>query len=87
MDHPKRKQKYDYMMLFITILIAMFGVLCDLCSSARTVRIAFVAVVTNSIPSTGVPLPFISYGGTASAIMMAEMGLVLGVSAQTKMDY
>ena len=44
-----------------------------------------IAVVTNSIPSTGVPLPFISYGGTASAIMMAEMGLVLGVSRQVKL--
>ncbi len=43
-----------------------------------------IAVVTNTIPSTGVPLPFISYGGTASAIMMAEMGLVLGVSRQVK---
>ncbi|MBO5483730.1 MAG: FtsW/RodA/SpoVE family cell cycle protein [Lachnospiraceae bacterium] len=44
-----------------------------------------IAVVTNSIPSTGVPLPLISYGGTASAIMMAEMGLVLGVSNQVKL--
>ncbi len=44
-----------------------------------------IAVVTNTIPSTGVPLPFISYGGTASAIMMAEMGLVLGVSRQIKL--
>lgn len=39
-----------------------------------------VAVVTNSIPSTGIPLPFISYGGTSITIMLAEMGLVLGVS-------
>ncbi len=43
-----------------------------------------VAVVTNSIPSTGVPLPFISYGGTSEMIMMAEMGFVLGVSRQIK---
>lgn len=41
-----------------------------------------VAVVTNSIPSTGIPLPLISYGGTSAMIMMAEMGLVLGVSNQ-----
>lgn len=41
-----------------------------------------VAVVTNSIPSTGIPLPFISYGGTSEMIMMTEMGLVLGVSRQ-----
>lgn len=43
-----------------------------------------VAVVTNSIPSTGIPLPFISYGGTSEMIMMTEMGLVLGVSRQIK---
>ena len=39
-----------------------------------------IAVVTNSIPNTGVILPFISYGGTSFAFLMAEMGLVLGVS-------
>lgn len=43
-----------------------------------------VAVVTNSIPSTGIPLPFISYGGTSAMIMMAEMGIVLGVSKREK---
>ena len=39
-----------------------------------------IAVVTNSIPSTGIPLPFISYGGTSVSILLAEMGLVLSVS-------
>ncbi|MCR5797800.1 MAG: putative lipid II flippase FtsW [Eubacterium sp.] len=39
-----------------------------------------VAVVTNSMPSTGVPLPFISYGGTSVSILMAEIGIVLGIS-------
>lgn len=43
-----------------------------------------IAVVTNSIPSTGIPLPFISYGGTSEIIMLAEMGLVLGVSRQIR---
>lgn len=43
-----------------------------------------IAVVTNSIPSTGIPLPFISYGGTSVMILMAEMGLVLGISARSK---
>ena len=41
-----------------------------------------IAVVTNVIPNTGVSLPFISYGGTSVIILMAEMGLVLGVSNQ-----
>ncbi len=39
-----------------------------------------VAVVTSSIPVTGMPLPFFSYGGTALAITMAEMGVILNIS-------
>lgn len=39
-----------------------------------------IAVVTNTIPNTGVTLPFISYGGTSTLFLMAEMGLVLSVS-------
>lgn len=41
-----------------------------------------IAVVTNAVPSTGVPLPFISYGGTSVSILMAEIGIVLSVSNQ-----
>lgn len=39
-----------------------------------------IGVVTNTIPNTGIPLPFISYGGTALCILLIEMGLVLSVS-------
>ena len=39
-----------------------------------------IAVVTNSIPNTGITLPFISYGGTAVVFLLLEMGLVLSVS-------
>ena len=39
-----------------------------------------VAIVTNVIPNTGVPLPFISYGGTSMVFLLAEMGIALGVS-------
>ena len=40
-----------------------------------------IAVVTNSIPNTGITLPFISYGGTSIVFLMIEMGLVLNVSS------
>lgn len=43
-----------------------------------------VAVVTNSIPNTGIPLPLISYGGTSEMIIMVEIGMVLSVSRQIK---
>lgn len=45
-----------------------------------------VAVVTNFIPNTGVTLPFISYGGTSVAFLMMEMGMVLSVSNQIKLE-
>lgn len=41
-----------------------------------------IAVVTNLIPTTGISLPFFSYGGTALMIQLAEMGMVLSVSRQ-----
>jgi len=39
-----------------------------------------VGVVTNTIPNTGIPLPFISYGGTSIAVMMTAMGILLNIS-------
>ena len=39
-----------------------------------------IAVVTNTIPNTGITLPFISYGGTSVVFLLLEMGLVLSVS-------
>lgn len=43
-----------------------------------------VAVATNSMPNTGIPLPFISYGGTSVTFLLCEIGLVLAVSKQIK---
>ena len=40
------------------------------------------AVVTNVIPNTGVPLPFISYGGSSLIFLFFEIGIVLSVSRQ-----
>ncbi len=45
-----------------------------------------IAVVTNTIPNTGVTLPFISYGGTSMLFLMTEIGLVMGVSRGIKLE-
>lgn len=39
-----------------------------------------IAVVTNTIPNTGIPLPFISYGGTSLVMMLASMGILMNIS-------
>ena len=43
-----------------------------------------IAVVSNLIPNTGISLPFFSYGGTALAVQLAEVGIVLSVSRQMR---
>ena len=45
-----------------------------------------IGVVTNVIPNTGVPLPFISYGGTSILFLMIEMGMALGISRRIKLE-
>jgi cell division protein FtsW len=39
-----------------------------------------IAVVTNTVPNTGISLPFFSYGGTSLVILLSEMGIVLSIS-------
>ena len=43
-------------------------------------------VVTNTIPNTGISLPFFSYGGTSLMILLAEMGIVLSVSRAANVE-
>ena len=43
-----------------------------------------VAVVTGSMPVTGIPMPFISYGGTSMVFIMAAMGILLNISKVSK---
>ena len=45
-----------------------------------------IAVVTNTIPNTGITLPFISYGGTSVLFIMMEMGIVLSVSNRIRLE-
>ena len=45
-----------------------------------------IAVVTNLIPTTGITLPFISYGGTSILFLMTEMGIALGISRRIKLE-
>ncbi len=45
-----------------------------------------IAVVSNTIPNTGITLPFISYGGTSVLFLMIEMGIVLSVSNQIRLE-
>ncbi len=45
-----------------------------------------VAVVTNTIPNTGVPLPFISYGGSSLLFTMIAMGILLNISRYSKTE-
>mgnify|MGYP005765584461 CR=1 FL=1 len=45
-----------------------------------------IAVVTNTIPNTGISLPFFSYGGTALMILLAQMGVILSVSRRAALE-
>lgn len=45
-----------------------------------------IAVVTNTIPNTGISLPFFSYGGTSLLMLLAQMGIILSISRTAHME-
>jgi cell division protein FtsW len=45
-----------------------------------------IGVVTNTIPNTGISLPFFSYGGSSLVMLFFEMGIVLSVSRSSKIS-
>ncbi|MBO4453379.1 MAG: cell division protein FtsW [Clostridia bacterium] len=58
---------------------------CSLVAMGITLQVVLqvilnLAVVTNSFPSTGISLPFFSYGGTSLVLLMVEMGVLLSIS-------
>jgi cell division protein FtsW len=55
-------------------------VVIGLVSKVALQAILNIGVVTNTIPNTGISLPFFSYGGTALVTQLGEMGIVLSIS-------
>lgn len=45
-----------------------------------------IAVVTNSVPNTGISLPFFSYGGTSLMMLLVQMGIVLSISRSARIE-
>ena len=82
-------------LLFIALLIRGFEIAMrardkfgSLLAVGLTVQVAYqallnIAVVSNTIPNTGISLPFFSYGGTSLILLLAQMGVVLSISRQS----
>lgn len=81
------------MLVWRGIIISMrakdrFGVLLGVGLSAQVGLqvILNIFVVTNTIPNTGISLPFFSYGGTSLVMLLAQMGIVLSISRTAKLE-
>ena len=70
------KARYRFGMLLATGLTAQVGIQ----------AVLNIAVVTNTIPNTGISLPFFSYGGSALLMLLAQMGIILSISRQTALE-
>ncbi len=45
-----------------------------------------ICVVTNTVPNTGISLPFFSYGGTSLLMLLGEMGILLNISRSANVE-
>ena len=65
-----------------------FGMMLAVGLSAQVgIQVALnLAVITNLMPNTGISLPFFSYGGSSLVMLLAQMGVVLAVSRQSRMQ-
>ena len=74
-----------WIVIGIVALIAALVLLAAVFACYQTV-VLNIAVVTNTIPNTGISLPFVSYGGTSILFLLSEMGLALSVSRGIKFE-
>ena len=86
------------MLVFIVLVVSLiiiakraktrFGMLfvAGVASVIAVQTILNIAVVTGSIPPTGLPLPFISAGSTSLIVFMSAIGLCLNISKQSKIS-
>ena len=63
----------------------LFGAVVGVMGHIAIQVILNIAVVTNTIPNTGISLPFISYGGTSVMFLLIEMGLVMSVARRIRL--
>ena len=70
----KAPDKFGYMLAV--------GLTAQICLQA----VLNIAVVPNTIPNTGISLPFFSYGGTALLMQLGQMGILLNISRHSTVD-
>lgn len=70
----KAPDKFGYML--------GIGLVAQICLQA----VLNIAVVTNTIPNTGISLPFFSYGGTAILMQLGQMGILLNISRHSRIE-